>query len=77
MMKDVTPLRDRNVVEEIVQSYKDYKNKWAKSVKVFIEHLIMEDTVYCQVPEHTSYDGQRLIPKKLERLMRELERGAH
>lgn len=77
IMKDVTPLRDRNVVEEIVQSYKDYKNKWAKSVKVFIKHLIMEDTVYCQVPEHTSYDGQRLIPKKLERLMRELERGVH
>ncbi|MFZ2162711.1 MAG: hypothetical protein WAW02_10885 [Sideroxyarcus sp.] len=64
-MKDVTPLRSKIVFDQILDDYKDYKNKWQNSIKVFIDYLLEEDKAYCTIPEHSIFSGQTSIAKRL------------
>jgi hypothetical protein len=56
-MKDVTPLRDKEVCDTIISSYTDYKNKWQDAIRAFIEYLISEDAAWSLVPDHPSFAG--------------------
>lgn len=77
MMRDVTPLRDKAVYEEIVNGYTDYKRKWAQTIKVFIGYLLSEDATWCRVPDHPNFAGQVSVTKRLERLARQLNNKAN
>ena len=72
MMRDVTPLRDKAVYDVIVNGYTNYRQKWAQSLKAFIEYLLSEDGIWCRVPDHSSFAGQVSVTKRLERLVRQL-----
>lgn len=66
IMKDITPIRDRDVVRTIRSSYKDYRNQWAKSFQVFVDYLIAEDKIYCEIPDHRNFERQQIILQKLQ-----------
>lgn len=65
MMKDVTPLRDKDIYEELQSHYRDYRNKWSDSVIAFIGYLLFEDAVFCHIPDHPNFSGQMSITKRL------------
>ncbi|MCO8626212.1 AAA family ATPase [Burkholderia multivorans] len=72
MMKDVTPVRDKAVYEQLVGDYSDYKNRWRKSIRTFIEYLLAEDAIWCAVPGHSSFAGQLSVTKRLSRIAKGL-----
>lgn len=64
-MKDVTPLRSKEVCENIRSAYYDYKNKWAHAIGCFIDYIISEDEFYCDIPLHANFERQRKITRSL------------
>lgn len=64
-MSVVTPTRSQTVHLEIYNSLSDYRNKWSSSVICFIEYLLQEDAIYCQIPSHTSFKGQQDLTERL------------
>lgn len=72
IMKDITPIRDKDVHRDIVNAYSDYRNSWKKAIERFVDYIILEDETYCQIPEHADFERQRNIKKSLLRLKRSL-----
>jgi energy-coupling factor transporter ATP-binding protein EcfA2 len=68
-MKDVTPLRDKNVYDELNYCFADYKNRWKQASIAFVNYLIGEDALWSAVPSHSSYDGQRAVAQSLKRVI--------
>jgi hypothetical protein len=65
-MRDVTPVRDKQVHEVLKQCLRDgYGHTWKESISTFINYLLAEDELWCQVPVHRVYDGQRRLTQKL------------
>lgn len=73
MMMDVTPLRDKDTYNEIINAYSDYKGKWQLAIGAFITYLLAEDALWCKVPDHATFSGQVSVTKRLERLARRLQ----
>ena len=66
VMRDVTPLRDRNVFDEIVYCLRnDYRYNWKRSIIAFIDYLLEEDSRYVQIPQHPLYEGQQGVGTRL------------
>jgi hypothetical protein len=70
-MKDITPLREKDVCDTIISSYSDFKNKWREAVRVFVEYLISEDELYCVIPDHPNFTGQLYVTKRLKRFIKQ------
>jgi len=65
-MRDVTPVRDKRVYDELKQCLQDgYSQTWKKSISAFMDYLVAEDEWWCQVPTHRIYDGQRRVTQKI------------
>ncbi|MCY3725605.1 MAG: AAA family ATPase [Rhodobacteraceae bacterium] len=73
IMKDITFMRKKEVVDTIRKSFKDYRNCWAISIKAFIDYLIEEDTLYCKIPNHSSFERQQNITTRLQNISDELK----
>jgi GTPase SAR1 family protein len=68
-MRDVTPLRDRSVFDEIVFFLRnDYRRNWSRALGAFIDYLLDEDSRYVQVPDHSLYQGQKGVSARLSRV---------
>jgi energy-coupling factor transporter ATP-binding protein EcfA2 len=72
MMKDVTPIRDKTVYDSMVSDLSDYKRKWHRSIRGFIEYLLAEDAIWCNIPNHESFTGQASVSRRLSRLAKQL-----
>lgn len=68
MMKDVTPIRDRKVHDDLHRCFSDYKNRWQESIRLFVQYLLNEDQVWCKLPHHHTYDAQTQLEKDLRRI---------
>lgn len=74
IMRDVTPLLDKEVCMEIRKLYRDYRNNWARSIKCFVDYLIGEDEIYCNIPDQSAFNRQRKLTKGLLRLSKNLQK---
>jgi cold shock CspA family protein len=72
-MMEVTPLRDREVHEEIrVLMESGLAARRRKAIRMFLRYLLHEDTLYSFVPDHTQYAGQHKLRTRLEQQMAQL-----
>ena len=64
----VTPLLDRDTFSSLEKLFKENRLKysWKKIITLFINYLLREDALYCNMPEHEAYNGQKKLLKKLK-----------
>jgi energy-coupling factor transporter ATP-binding protein EcfA2 len=65
VMKEVTPLRSKQTLDELRYHMERFSTNWAKALAVFVDYLVEEDSKWCLIPEHSHFDGQRSITKRL------------
>ncbi|TXJ22294.1 MAG: hypothetical protein E6Q24_21245 [Chitinophagaceae bacterium] len=73
IMLEVTPICDRDFFDDLNASYNTPNNKF-RLTKLFLDYLEREDATYCKVPNHPSYDGQKVIHIRFDWLRQVLER---
>ncbi|WP_205513018.1 AAA family ATPase [Longitalea arenae] len=59
-MLEVTPITDENLYETVIANYYNYKQRQTMLYR-FLEYLMRQDSLYCQIPNHPSYKGQELL----------------
>ncbi len=64
-MKDVTPLRQKQTYDELIFCFADYKHRWKRASTAFVNYLVSEDSEWCVIPLHHSYEGQRNVTKSI------------
>ncbi len=64
----VTPLLEQDTFSALEKLFKgsSLKDSWEKISTLFIDYLLREDALYCNVPEHEAYNGQKKLLKKLK-----------
>ncbi|MGE3440771.1 MAG: AAA family ATPase [Blastocatellales bacterium] len=71
-MAEVTPIFSEEVYKRLEMiNQGDAQEKMYDLIGVFSEYLLSEDKIYCHVPDHESYTGQRRI---IERMIRSCKR---
>lgn len=75
-MKDVTPIRDRQVYDSLAYFLQNASATWAKALATFIDYLIGEDSYWCRVPAHSVFDGQRAVTRRLQQVRNSVSRFA-
>jgi len=69
-MAETTPIREKGAFDEFQNIYRhvasiEHREVTGKVVARFIEYMIAEDSVFCRVPDHASYEGQIDLLTKL------------
>jgi len=72
-MMYVTPITSRDVFDALMHlGQEPFNLVWRRLVATFIDYLIVEDAMFCSVPEHEAYKGQLVVTKRLEWLKRRI-----
>lgn len=64
-MLEVTPITDQDFYSYLEQNYYQWGEKNQISLD-FLNHLTAEDDLYCHIPDHVAYKGQRVINKRID-----------
>jgi len=68
-MMEVTPIQDQRQYERMFNvPQNDKRLEWYQKTGLFLDYLISEDQAYVTMPAHESYNGQRQLAEKLDRL---------
>lgn len=62
-MTEVTPILTEATWTKLHRFHND---EWAGRAAKFIEYLLVEDSTYCLVPEHETYEGQKRLRSLLD-----------
>ncbi|MGW0638312.1 hypothetical protein [Nocardia salmonicida] len=65
-MADVTHIRNRSVFDDLNEAISPGGTGWRGKTRIFIDYLLHEDAVYCNLPQHEAYDGQRRLRELLK-----------
>lgn len=69
-MSQVTPLLSEATFMEMRDNVKD--SRWRARIYAFIEYLLYEDSIYCVVPTHETYQSQQRVRLTFESFMSRL-----
>ncbi|MGD0816368.1 MAG: hypothetical protein ABSA83_22475 [Verrucomicrobiota bacterium] len=77
-MAEITPIRDKTYFDALNEIYNQQRvlshlKFVGNEVARFIKYLFAEDQLFCRVPEHPSYAGQKELINKLDALARQGE----
>lgn len=74
-MLEVTPITDKHFYESLENTYYNFQgtNKLELLLR-FFNYLEAEDAIYCAIPNHISFNGQKVIQKKFDWQRKLLER---
>lgn len=65
-MKEVTPIRDKDDYELLREHYRfGYSQRWRESLAAFIDYLLNEDSRWCTIPNHKTFNGQIRLGRRL------------
>jgi hypothetical protein len=67
-MKDITPIRDRTVFDQVHYYMRNPSANWSRALATFIDYLACEDSFWCRIPDHRVFDGQRAIGRRLRQV---------
>lgn len=73
IMLEVTPITDKLFFKSIQDTYYYSQNK-SQLIIDFLNYLEEEDLLYCKVPPHIAYNGQRYINERFERVRNVLKK---
>ena len=65
IMLEVTPITDKRFFELLSKQYYGFRYKF-QLTKQFLDYLEREDLLYCKVPNHISYSGQKVIHTRFD-----------
>ena len=71
-MADVTPLLSENVLDEM---HRASRSDWRARTRLFLEYVLREDSLYCTIPAHETYDSQRRLPRLLRNAAENLSKS--
>jgi hypothetical protein len=76
-MAETTPVRNEGAFIEMRRAYEENRGKDSNAVALagFLRHVIAEDQIFVQVPDHESYRGQLGLVRKLQGAVTRFERG--
>ena len=75
-MIDVTPISDAAVFTQLT-TYSRFRYNWKESLSCFINYLVKEDKLYCQVPNHGANKNQSCLTDDLLGLIPNLTPTPH
>jgi hypothetical protein len=64
-MAEVTPILDPESFDEIQKPYEYGPTAYGHVISRFISYLLDEDSIFCRIPDHVSYEGQFALGRKL------------
>jgi len=68
-MIPVTPIQNESDYQKLEVSFKS--KLWDEQRIQFVEYLVGHDQMYCQIPEHDAYDGQKKVLREVSALGKE------
>lgn len=64
-MAEISPISEETAWNKLNGIYNQPKPQWRDICETFTQHLLAQDALYCLIPAHPSYEGERYLTRYL------------